>query len=340
MIASYPVRPSPPNERPPRVTTLLYHGVPRVAERPNALDGKSFERQLVFLKRHFDLIGPDDLRDGPHKTARRRLLLTFDDGMRNQGDVVVPLLRRYRAPALFFVATRHTEPGRYLWFVYFRLLVAHYPQETLRFRGDTLEMSARMRAATGQRLMNELLSMRPHPGALYDAIDNDLPPLEEFVAPDVLRDHAEGLRPDELADIASDPLFVVGAHTHDHALLTRCTDEETMHQLARNRSILGSAGAGRCDRIAYPCDDRNARVEAICRAQGFTQGFSADGLASDLSPMHVPRVGIHSRSIPKLALKAAVADWLGVRWVWDARRRVACFRNRYCCAAPPIEFRQ
>jgi hypothetical protein len=51
---------------------------------------------------------------------------------------------------------------------------------------------------------------------MYDAIDNELPALSEFIPPNVIDDHYARLSAAEVAVLAADPLFSIGVHTIDH----------------------------------------------------------------------------------------------------------------------------
>lgn len=78
-------------------------------------DSDAFSQQVRFSKAHFDVIAPGDL---PHVLARRRgryLLVTFDDGYRDNYDVAFPILRSERVPATFFVATGFIDSPRVPW---------------------------------------------------------------------------------------------------------------------------------------------------------------------------------------------------------------------------------
>lgn len=66
-----------------------------------------FERQLVAILNCADIVPLTDLLAGSESaTARRpRVALTFDDGYANFHTQVLPLLKRYQAPATVFVVT-------------------------------------------------------------------------------------------------------------------------------------------------------------------------------------------------------------------------------------------
>ena len=162
----------------------LYHGVP-------ARDGAVFEQHVLFLKRHFELVSPAQLENRRKRLDRLRVLLTFDDGFRNNAEVVAPILRKHDVSAIFFVSSRHAVPGQYLWFSYLSALEDHFRGQELHFRGDFFDMSAGNRRRNLERLQKILLGLLPHPAAMYRAIDEELPRLADFVSD---RDVADQLR--------------------------------------------------------------------------------------------------------------------------------------------------
>src|SRR5687767_9803882 len=80
---------------------VLYHDTP-AAPGHAALDSEVFERHVRFLVEHFDLASTEDGRKSRRAVDRIQVLVTFDDGFRNNAEVAAPILRKYRVPALFF----------------------------------------------------------------------------------------------------------------------------------------------------------------------------------------------------------------------------------------------
>lgn len=90
------------------------HGVPRrryselpISKQPSLIQ-PDLERILNWLSNRFRILTPGEFfcSDVPG------VLLTFDDGFANNFDVVLPLLKEHRAPAVFFVATGHLGGDR------------------------------------------------------------------------------------------------------------------------------------------------------------------------------------------------------------------------------------
>ena len=290
---------------------LMYHGVPRQG-RLQPLDCAAFERQIVFLKRNCTFI-----HAGQHAVSRGSLrqpavLLTFDDGFRNNAEVAAPILRRHNVPAVFFVASRHCTPGRYLWFTYLRMLKAFFPGNAVRFNGKSISLKGAERERGIQEVTRQILTLKPHPRAMYDAIGSQLPALESFVSAEILADEGQGMLPDQIRDLAQDPLFTVGAHTVDHPQLTRCEPDEVAHQLAHNKAWLESVTGKVCDQFSYPEADFDWSVLEQCRRLGFQQAFGTERIGIVDDQFAVRRIGVYSRSLAPLGAKLWFGHWLPV----------------------------
>jgi len=289
----------------------MYHGVPRRG-RLQPLDCAAFERQIVFLKRNCTFIHAKQYASSRGPLRQPAVLLTFDDGFRNNAEVAAPILRRHNVPALFFVASRHCTPGRYLWFTYLRMLKAFFSGRAVRLNGKSISLKGADRERGIQEVTRQLLKLKPHPRATYDAIESQLPALESFVTAEILADEGQGMLPDQIRDLAQDPLFTVGAHTVDHPQLTRCESDEVAHQLAHNKTWLESVTGKVCDQFSYPEADFDRSVLEQCRRLGFQQAFGTERISIVDDQFAIRRIGVYSRSLAPLGVKLWCGHWLPV----------------------------
>ncbi|MGH9081757.1 MAG: polysaccharide deacetylase family protein [Acidimicrobiales bacterium] len=65
-----------------------------------------FARQMAFLSRRRQVVGLEELVEGPRSGARPMVAITFDDGYRNVLVNAGPVLRTYGFPATLFVPTK------------------------------------------------------------------------------------------------------------------------------------------------------------------------------------------------------------------------------------------
>jgi peptidoglycan/xylan/chitin deacetylase (PgdA/CDA1 family) len=155
-----------------------------------------------------------------------------------------------------------------------------------------------------QRLWNILVALTPHPSAMYEAIEDELPRLEDFISPRDLANCYAGMSAEQLAELAGDSLFSIGVHTVDHPFLTRCEPAEALRQIRDNRAWIEETCGHTCDGIAYPGGDYDGQVIGLCRAAGLSRGYCLSRSVNLTPQMEIPRLGIYSTSTDVLGLKA------------------------------------
>jgi peptidoglycan/xylan/chitin deacetylase (PgdA/CDA1 family) len=112
---------------PPDATRGLDEGV--IDARP-----EQFDRQIAFVRRWFNPLTIDDLLDhvsGTRPLPPNPLLITFDDGYRDNHDVALPILLRHGVPATFFVATDFVERRRPFWWDLVTRILKCSPRERI-----------------------------------------------------------------------------------------------------------------------------------------------------------------------------------------------------------------
>lgn len=164
-----------------------------------------------------------------------------------------------------------------------------------------------------KRLTEFLLDLKPHPAAMYRAIQEELPPLDDFMSPQQLADECEGMTAEQVGEMAADSLFSIGCHTVDHPFLSRCEPEEMCRQIDENKRWLESASGRKCDAIAYPVGDYDAQVLGLCRRLQFSHGYAVSASLRSEPELEIPRIGIYSTSL----------EFLGFKVLWGNLLRAA-----------------
>lgn len=285
-----------------RPIVLLYHSVP--ARGPgDAVNAAVFERHIRFLARRFQIVPAQNVREPRKATSRIQVAITFDDGFRNNAEVAAPIMRKVGVPATFFVNSRNTASDDVIWPTYFAALKQYFPERSFSFRGERFDMTAARREQSMHKLWHALLALRPHPHAIYDAVRDELPALDDFVSASVYRDECAAMTEEHLRDLARDSLFTIGVHTVDHPFLSLCSPEQMRQQIADNRRWIESVTGRHCEDVAYPSGDYNADVLGLCRELGFQRGFAVTPKVGQDAEFEIARLGVYSPSPEVLGFK-------------------------------------
>jgi peptidoglycan/xylan/chitin deacetylase (PgdA/CDA1 family) len=100
--------------------SLAYHRIGDGANYPYeqglwSATAEDFECQVRFLKKEFDVIEANDLPDVFADGRGRYVLITFDDGYRDNYEVAYPILKGQGVSATFFLTTGFIDRPRLPW---------------------------------------------------------------------------------------------------------------------------------------------------------------------------------------------------------------------------------
>jgi peptidoglycan/xylan/chitin deacetylase (PgdA/CDA1 family) len=90
----------------------------------------AFAAQVELVARNFEVVPPSDLVERP-RARGRRVLLTFDDGYRDNFTVALPVLRAHGVTATFFVVPGFVDSPRVPWWDEIAWMVNHSPHDVV-----------------------------------------------------------------------------------------------------------------------------------------------------------------------------------------------------------------
>jgi peptidoglycan/xylan/chitin deacetylase (PgdA/CDA1 family) len=252
---------------------LMYHGV----SAQNRFDGlrnaselhlprEVFIEQLRLLRRHRRVISVVEMAAGLRDGAdlRNTVALTFDDGYANNFFEAAPILADAHAPASFFLATAYIGTNRWIWTDRVERALditratsvdwqgVRLPLQSLELRRDALRaIKSHMKKLSVNDRDCELQLLVERLGVPEEAPTDDY----RFMDWSQAR---------QLADAG----FEVGAHTVNHAILSRLPEQEAKAEILASRDAV-LAGTGRCCSVfCYPNgkpEDYTPEVADICR---------------------------------------------------------------------------
>lgn len=270
---------------------LMFHGTPR-------RHAGAFEREMRFLRRQFEVVPLGSLVGSLPSSAeslKRKVALTFDDGLRNNVQVAYPILKKLGLPATFFVCPELIERKRWLW--------NHEARQRL------LAMAPALR----HRLAHSVNAPRDVEGFIGFMKERGVKQREDIEAR--IRAASSCFRPSEaereefdLADWdelrALDPqIITIGSHTLTHPILPSLSGADAEAEVGGSRRVLEEKMQRTVDLFAYPNGDQNPAVhECVRRHYRGAVTTIASWVAPGCDPHLIPR---------------ASAPWNPVRLAWN-----------------------
>jgi peptidoglycan/xylan/chitin deacetylase (PgdA/CDA1 family) len=302
--------------------TFGYHrfhapGAP-LADDPDAVAADAFDSQLRFLKRHFDVVGPEDVAAAIGGRRPRVVCVTIDDGYRDAFEVAYPVLAANEVPGLFFVTTGFLDGDTDAWWDELRWMVERSAVDALpagpglpgpvslaaEHREDAVALLtrtyARLPAADAERLLEFV-------GTATGSGRRGPQGAETWMTWSMVRELRRGG-------------MAIGGHTARHAVLARSSPAEQRREVADCRARLEEELGEPMRWFAYPVGQRDSfdhDSRAAVREQGVELAFSCYGGYTSPrrpDPYDVRRTTVGAALTPERLGRVSSLPQLFARW--------------------------
>lgn len=249
----------------------------------------AFAAQLELLGESFDFVSRERLLAAVRGSAplpARACMITFDDGLRQQYEIALPILRRLDVDAVFFVPGRPLAEGRAV-----ATHKVHYARERLS-DARCLEIVAQSRpslphvpteaarrmyryddpeAAQVKYLLNVVLDERMRE-EVADALFREVHDDETAFCRDLY------MTEEQLVELEHEH-GAIGAHGYAHVPLAQLPHEDLRNDLSRSSAALGAITGASPLIVSYPYGSVDAvsdSVATVAASLGFLAGFTME----------------------------------------------------------------
>jgi peptidoglycan/xylan/chitin deacetylase (PgdA/CDA1 family) len=278
---------------------------------------EDFERYVRVISLHFTPIGIDDVIDSVRgaRLPRNPILVTFDDGYKDNHEVVLPILERHGVKAVFFVATHYLTHRRVFWWDRINYLL-----KTSRRRGIRISYPSEMELAldAANRAASIDLALR----VVKDRVGLDLERFLEHVA-----EAADVPWTDELDRRLAERLLMtwdevrrlrragmeVQSHTRTHRGLQTLSEAELRSELKGSRDDLERELDTTVHAISFPFghrlggrDDIREQLGELGYKLGFTNATGTHRVGRTIDPYDIRRIAFDAGT-PEALFRAMLA---------------------------------
>ena len=287
------------------VTILGFHGVMdssvRAGWKPlrEHLQLTTFRRYLQTLQRHYEFISLDraaEVLAGRAPPIRNAMVVTFDDGYKNNFTQALPVLRELDIPATFYVVTNVSSSDDIFWFDELDYLI----QKTAEVEGVLKYRNRSIKLPNGDRkeldkiyavLRNELKTGC----TTEEEFTNELKDIAESLVGQVghslkdIRDKDDSSAVaswDDLRHASKCQLVDIGSHTESHMRLAHAGPKFQWPELTNSKKIIEDEVGKLCPNFAYPSGSFDDTVAQQTREAGYatavTTVFGLNAVGDDL----------------------------------------------------------
>lgn len=317
---------------PPKLIVLTYHRIAEPCTNPFynpviSTTVESFHDQVDWLKRRFRLVTLDELIAQVNAGSAWRepsLLVTFDDGYRDNFDVAVPILREHNMPATFFIPSEFLDAPCLPWWDYIAYVIKQTQVSRLTLQRDHQAMAYPLTIDLTITSRFEAISAIVQ-AFLKNTINDEVWFLDQ------LAKHAEVpvdsnqlgralfMSWDQAQQLVQQyPGFAVGSHSRHHYRLAGLSHEVQYHELSESQRVLEARLGHKISALAYPYGwpgTYTAYTKAIAAQVGYRIAFtSCPGVnqSQDFDQYEVRRFGIgHTDSVSLLRARLALHSTIG-----------------------------
>ncbi len=288
------------------VLVVNYHRIGEASESPFdrgvfSTTADQFDMQMDFLKRNFEVISPHELPVARRMGKGRFVIVTFDDGYRDNYELAFPILRRHGLKATFFIPTAFIDKRELSWWDTIAWMIRHSDAREIpggKWFAEPLPLTGEDREHAIYLALQKYKSL---PGRETAAFMADIASATGHASlPTNLGDDLwmtwNNIRELRLAGMT------IGGHTVNHPLLARLTSSEQVQEIRGCHERLTEMTGIPPKAFSYPVGKRDTFTtitRAILLSVGFEYAFSFYGGYQnlvDIDLLDIKRVNVGRRT--------------------------------------------
>ena len=260
--------------RGPSLRILGYHRVLDVNPDEFQFDGdvisattEDFRRQMEFARRDFNVVSFRDLEECERDNRpwpERALVITFDDGYRDNYTQAFPILKELGLPATMFLITGHVGRADILWWdlIAYCLLNSPRPSATLP-EVSPMPLPLSVRGERRDAVRRTLSWVKLAPEEVKSDFLSRLPGELDIAPP--RQDERMHVSWDEVREMARHGIEF-GGHTVTHPILSRVREDRLEEEVRQSKRDIEERLGATAFAFSYPVGDDSSYGDAARRA--------------------------------------------------------------------------
>ncbi len=281
---------------------------------------QQFINDIDFILRHYEPIDIEALIDSvssQNDIKRNSVLFTFDDGLREVYEVIVPILKQKGIPAVFFVNSDFIDNKKLFYRYKASLLVEEIKLQSIS-KNQISEIGSNLinNPEKEDEICRAILSINYNNKLLIDKVAEIL----NYDFDEFLKTNQPYLTSAQIKDLINQG-FSVGAHSVDHPEYFKISFDEQLKQTSESIQWIKSNFTQKHSLFAFPFTDYQVSkqfFETIYSSENqlVDLSFGCAGLKDEFFPKHLQRLPIEklNESVGQIITKEYLA-YLGKKLI-------------------------
>jgi len=286
------------------------------------VDEDEFARQIKWLKHNTLILSEKDLigqhgKSGflPPSTSTPCVVITFDDGYRDNYTVAFPILKYFEAPAILFVTTQMINTRQLSWWDIIAYLIKHSRKPFIAFDGQKFFLPDQKQDAImffQQRMKQEQYEQTKY-------LLSELSEACDVALPDSALQDREILTWEEIREMARHQI-AIGSHTHTHRVLSTISLSSQKEEMILSKLIIEENIGSPVLTISYPVGEPRfitPETSEFAAASGYLLGFTTNTGVNDwknIQPYKIKRIARLLEKVSTVSLLTVLPELFS----WDS----------------------
>ena len=271
--------------RKPGTVILCYHSVndlnnPKIFN-PNIVETENFHKQMVFLRKHYNVISLKYYVENHKKlTDNKNVIITFDDGYKDNLTNAYPALQKYKLPATLFLATDFIDTGKAKFEDIITYIFSLNDVETIDLRSLQIKKTIKTKNERDAILAKICYALNKLDIDKSKEVVNELC-AEYNIKPDSLKEMNDVMLTwDEIKQV-DNQLMTIGAHSITHQNLTKLSHEQQVNEIVKSKSIIEQQLKYPITFFSYPLGFYDSNVTAVLKDTGYKCAVTTEPCVND-----------------------------------------------------------
>jgi peptidoglycan/xylan/chitin deacetylase (PgdA/CDA1 family) len=196
-----------------------------------AVSTTNFRKQIEYLKNNFSILPIHSfLRHINSESKQFKLLITFDDGYKDNLDYAYPILKEFNVPAVIYVITKFINNKFYPWWIKLDYFIRN--NRSLKYKKKKFKLFKNIFLHGDQLTIDKQLSF--------------------FIKKKNKINDQIFLNHKEVKHLSEQKLITIGSHSHSHYNFSKLKENQALNEFKISKSVLEKIIKKKIRHFSYP----------------------------------------------------------------------------------------